>query len=1176
MNTSIAKTFGKRMLVSLLSVTMILTGFALPGGISKAQAATTFKDVKGHWAEKYIEEAVNKGFVKGYPDGTYLPDKAITRAEFTSMVNKALGNNATVGLTFTDVPYSEWYYSDVAKGVSAAFVGGYDDGSFKPNQNVTREEAAVMMSRIVPTAGSSKSVSGFADSSKISDWSQDAVSKVYAKGYMGGYDDGKYHPQDALTRAQIAKIMCDVVNKESIVKSNTTVSSKGTTLSGRIYSNNVTIAKDINDGDATMSNCVVLGTLYVYGGGENSVKLANSRIANANVERSSDTVRVVASGQTFVNKTITGNSAILEASTSGSSSYNPTGFNEVSLKASADTKLSGTFNKVNLEGSSAKLDLESGKIGVLNVTNSGRYAKVNVNSRASVTTANVNAQADFTGSGTINTMNVNSSNVTYATKPVNVKIGSGISSPTLGDDEDLEIDVTPSNKATRVSRTATVKLKFDSAVETYDGKTIKASNISDIVSIRKGSSSGSKMSFDGSIDSSKKTITLEMDSKFADDTRYYIVIPKNVVRYTKNEKGNGAQTTWFSTGDDDEGDTTTEITVDPKNKKTNVSLTSDIKLTFKSAITMYNGNTPTASKIENEIEIRKNSSSGKLVSYSASIDSAKKKITLDPDSKLEDDMKYYVIIPKNAFKYSDGSGNAKQTTWFSTGDEGDSGDLTFYPKNGATGVSTSVEPYITFDEAIETYDGKSSISASYLQNNIVFRKNSSSGTKVQFTASYNSSKKRITIEPKYKLDDRTKYYLEVPNKVFRTEKGRETIGKASVVWTVGDLDTAPTVKFTPANGETNVLVKPRITIQFSATMYDSSKKSINNNIDSYIRNSLTFKNAHTGATVNYDIIDTTNYAGGGRIVIMPSSNLQEGNKYTISVSGSRFQDSQGTYCKGGSATFTVAGNIDLSKLNLAILNAEDARKNVKQSSKSGTDVYTSLKWVTPEVWSKLDEEIKTATKAKETATSTTVADAAATRLEAAITVFNQAKQEGSKERVDTSALQFSIDEAKEAKSGVRTGVTGYEYTASVKWVTSAEMKALNDAISLAQSREAEVDSLTNVSKYARELDQATSDFKEVIKTGLKPNWDELVTVVANANAKIKGVVESEDGSNVPSNKEWIERGRYEAFASVIEEAQAMIDSLKQNEAISQTQVDNMVSKLSSAMDAFTPQPGNED
>lgn len=1027
----------KKLFVCFLAVIIAVPLISVP---TTAYGAT-FSDIHDHWAESYINKAVSAGVVKGYPDGTFCPDKSVTRAEFTSMVNKALGNTGSTSVSFSDVPYNEWYYNDIAKGISATFVGGYDDNTFRPNNAVTREEAAAMISRFVPTYGTTGSVSSFKDKSSISSWATDAVSKIYGKGYMGAYDDGKYHPQDSLTRAMTAKIICSILDKESIVSSSTTVKSKGTTLSNHIYSNNVTMHSDLGDGEAELSNCVVLGTLYVYGGGEDTITVSNSRVANAYVEKSSSPVRVLAKGQTTINKTTTGNEAILE--TSGlSGGLSGTGFNDVDIKASADTTLRGSFVKVNVTGSSADVDVESGSITTFNVSSSGRSSDINVNSKASIGTANVNAAAAFNGSGSINTMNVNSSGVTYETKPKYLKMGSGVSSAILSDsDSDYDIAVSPKNKATNVSVDTKITLTFDTAVTKSNGTSIKNSDIDDMVYIRKNSSSGSTVSFSGSISSSKKVITLTPDSDLNDDTKYYVVISKNEFYDTK-DKGNVAQTTYFTTGDDSDG------------------------------------------------------------------------------------------------------------------------TVRFYPKSNETGISRTIDPTITFSEAVETYDGKS-ISNSYLDC-IIFKEGSSSGRNVSFDATINSSKKVITIDPDSTLKEGQKYYLEIPTRKFRTQSGDTNIGSYSVTWTTSS-GSAPTTSFTPSNGSTNIALSSNVTVNFSSSVYNTSGSGPDT---TYIANYITLTDITNNSSVNYSVQSFSNNSSGAVMVLNPTWDFIAGHRYTVTVPASRFRNSVGTYASSNSSTFTAAGSIDTSSIDTALVAAATAKSGVKTST-NGTDIFAGVSWVTSAQMSALDSAISTANTAKFTVTSKEQADTAANTLTSAINTFNSSKKEGSKIRVDISALTYAIQDARAATTGISPSSDGFDIEPSKKWATQADINTLNSAISTAEAATNTIDTASQVVANTTTLNDAVVTFKSKVSAGKMANKSELSSAISSAKSKLSGVRIQTSASEVPVGSTWVTVEEYTAFSSAIT---AAIDIFNKPNAL-QTEVDGAVSTLTSATSSFNPQPG---
>jgi len=133
--------------------------FALPEESPKP--ITSFNDTNGHWAEQSINELAKLRILNGYPDGTFKPDKEISRAEMTIIIMRILEltstgkhipqtstPSASEALQFTDkIP--DWAREAINKGVVNGIVGGYPDGTFKAEKNITRAEAASMLSRLL-------------------------------------------------------------------------------------------------------------------------------------------------------------------------------------------------------------------------------------------------------------------------------------------------------------------------------------------------------------------------------------------------------------------------------------------------------------------------------------------------------------------------------------------------------------------------------------------------------------------------------------------------------------------------------------------------------------------------------------------------------------------------------------------------------------------------------------------------------------------------------------------------------------------------------------------------------------------------------------------------------------------------------------------------------------------
>jgi len=161
-------------------------------------------DITGHWAEANIKQAVSDGFVSGYTDGTFKPDRTATRAEFAVMLMNALklqGNGAD--LTFTDTAeIGSWAQKAVAQAVKAGIIKGNEDGTFRPNAEITRSEMAVMVTRALNLTTESNAATSFADDKDIPTWAKGAVAALLKMGIIDGEGRNKFDPQDKISRAE--------------------------------------------------------------------------------------------------------------------------------------------------------------------------------------------------------------------------------------------------------------------------------------------------------------------------------------------------------------------------------------------------------------------------------------------------------------------------------------------------------------------------------------------------------------------------------------------------------------------------------------------------------------------------------------------------------------------------------------------------------------------------------------------------------------------------------------------------------------------------------------------------------------------------------------------------------------------------------------------------------------
>ncbi|MBD2872374.1 S-layer homology domain-containing protein [Paenibacillus arenilitoris] len=177
--------------------------------------APVFNDVSDHWASDAIGKLAKAGILEGMPDGSFKPDNRMSRAEYMAVLYRLLGlEDAGSSPAFTDVPNDVWY-STYVKSLSAMnIVSGYPDGSFRPDKEMTREEAFVLLYRAVKDKLQpvTTSAPAYTDSADVSDWAREAIEALTRAGILQGTPDGKVNPKKTITRAEIAKIVAPFVD----------------------------------------------------------------------------------------------------------------------------------------------------------------------------------------------------------------------------------------------------------------------------------------------------------------------------------------------------------------------------------------------------------------------------------------------------------------------------------------------------------------------------------------------------------------------------------------------------------------------------------------------------------------------------------------------------------------------------------------------------------------------------------------------------------------------------------------------------------------------------------------------------------------------------------------------------------------------------------------------------
>lgn len=181
----------------------------------------TFKDVKSGWAKEYIDTLASKYIVYGKATGEYEPGKHMTRAEFAVLLVRALGlPTAKYDGSFKDVNGIEWFAKngELTAAVKYGVIKGKGDGTFAPNEKITRAQAAAMIERAMKISfveydfsqlDKTKTLKDFKDAGQVGSWAKSGVEAVYQAGIVKGKGDGTFNPNGYTQRNEMAAILAN-------------------------------------------------------------------------------------------------------------------------------------------------------------------------------------------------------------------------------------------------------------------------------------------------------------------------------------------------------------------------------------------------------------------------------------------------------------------------------------------------------------------------------------------------------------------------------------------------------------------------------------------------------------------------------------------------------------------------------------------------------------------------------------------------------------------------------------------------------------------------------------------------------------------------------------------------------------------------------------------------------
>lgn len=240
-------------------------------GMVLSSNSFAYSDVSGHWAEETINNASSIGIINGYADNSFRPDASMTRAELITVLNRLIGLESETDKYIPDITRQDWFYTNMKRAVNAGIIEGDNKGLVKPNDNVTREQAVLIISRAFRIKNEGLSYTSFEDDASISSWAKPEFLTFVRKQYITGYKDNTLKPQNSISRAEILTILNRVlknipINGINSLKVNGNVLIKDAEIS----INNSEIFGDLIIGEkatktVALNNVIINGNLVLYG-----------------------------------------------------------------------------------------------------------------------------------------------------------------------------------------------------------------------------------------------------------------------------------------------------------------------------------------------------------------------------------------------------------------------------------------------------------------------------------------------------------------------------------------------------------------------------------------------------------------------------------------------------------------------------------------------------------------------------------------------------------------------------------------------------------------------------------------------------------------------------------------------------------------------------------------------
>ncbi|NEQ33418.1 MAG: S-layer homology domain-containing protein, partial [Leptolyngbya sp. SIO4C5] len=197
---------------AVLAAVGMMAGAATPIVVAAPATAqqASFSDVSfNYWARPFIERLAAENIIAGFPDGTFKPNQPVTRAQFAAIVQKAFEQAATRNArSFPDVPANYWASEAIRNAYISGFLSGYPNGTFQPSQEIPRVQVLVSLANGLgfnADGAVNQILDIYGDEGQIPDYAQDEVAAATQRRVVVNYPEARFlNPQQVATRADVA------------------------------------------------------------------------------------------------------------------------------------------------------------------------------------------------------------------------------------------------------------------------------------------------------------------------------------------------------------------------------------------------------------------------------------------------------------------------------------------------------------------------------------------------------------------------------------------------------------------------------------------------------------------------------------------------------------------------------------------------------------------------------------------------------------------------------------------------------------------------------------------------------------------------------------------------------------------------------------------------------------